>query len=119
MSENMKALDYEYLIRAVFKCGRYGVAGADADIYCRLERATWGEPSRVVDPFKLGVRVGEVAAHIENALESVKEKYPHDEGFIEKIEECICLLVNPTKEKIDECIDKAWEVFRSIGLTVS
>lgn len=119
MSENMKALYYEYLIRAVFKCGRYGVAGADADIYRSLEGATWGEPSRVVDPFKLGVRVGEVAAHIENALESVKEKYPHDEEFIEKIEECICLLVNPTKEKIDECIDKAWEAFRSIGLTVS
>ena len=119
MSENMKALHYEYLIRAVFKCGRYGVAGADADIYRRLERAAWGEPSGVVDPFKLGVRVGEVAAYIENALESVKEKYPHNEGFTEKIEECICLLCDPTKEKIDECIDKAWEAFRSIGLTLS
>ena len=119
MSENMKALHYEYLIRAVFKCGRYGVAGADADIYRRLERVSWGEPSEGVDLFELGVSVGEVAAHIENALERVKEKYPHNEGFIKKIEECISLLVNPTKEKIDECIDKAWEAFRSVGPTVS
>ncbi len=119
MSENMKALHYEYLIRAAFKCGRYGVAGADADIYRRLERVSWREPSGGVDPFKLGVRVGGVAAHIENALESVKKKYRHNEEFIEKIEECICLLCDPTKEKIDECIDKTWEAFRSIGLTVS
>ncbi|KDU79690.1 hypothetical protein HMPREF1121_00429 [Porphyromonas sp. KLE 1280] len=119
MSENMKALYYESLIRAVFKCDRFGVAGADADIYRRLERVSWGEPSESVDQFELGVSVGEVAAHIDNALEYIKGKHLHNQEFIEKIEECICLLCNPTKEKIDECIDKAWEAFRSIGLTVS
>ena len=119
MSENMKALYYEYLISAVFKCGRYGVAGADADIYRRLERVSWGEPSGSVDQFKLGVSVGEVAAYIDNALEHIKGKHLHNQEFIEKIEECICLLCDPTKEKIDECIDKAWEAFRSIGLTLS
>ena len=119
MSENIKALHYEYLIRAVFKCGRYGVAGADADIYRRLERVSWGETSGGVDQFVLGVSVGEVAAHIDNALEHIKGKHLHNQGFIEKIDECLCLLCSPTKEKIDECIDKVWDTFRSIGLTVS
>jgi hypothetical protein len=119
MSENMKALNYESLIRAVFKCDRFGVAGADAEIYRHLEEATWGGASGEVDPFELGVRVGVVAAHIENALECVKEKHLDNPKFIEKIEECLCLLYSPTKKKIDECIDKAWEAFRSIGLTVS
>lgn len=31
--EAMKAMDYEYLIRAVFKCGRTRRFGADADIF--------------------------------------------------------------------------------------
>ena len=123
MSEDMKPMQYEALIRAAHRKGdkvvsRYGVAGADADIYRRLERVAWEEPS---DSFKLGVRVGEVATYIENALESVMEKYRHNhnEEFIEKIKECLSLLDTPSKEKIDECIDKAWEAFRSIGLSVS
>ena len=32
------AMSYEYLIRRIFQCGRYGVAGANADEYRRLER---------------------------------------------------------------------------------
>lgn len=36
----MEAMNYEYLIRAVFKCGRTRRFGADADIFRGLERAS-------------------------------------------------------------------------------
>ena len=32
------AMNYEYLIRKIYHCGRGGVEGADADIYRRMER---------------------------------------------------------------------------------
>ncbi|NDW11081.1 hypothetical protein [Dysgonomonas sp. 520] len=35
----MDALSYEYLLRRVYKVGRHGKDGADADIYRRMERA--------------------------------------------------------------------------------
>lgn len=33
----MSAMNYEYLIRRVNNCGRYGAPGANADIYRKLE----------------------------------------------------------------------------------
>ena len=36
----MEAMNYEYLIRAVFKCGRTRRFGADADIFRGLERVS-------------------------------------------------------------------------------
>lgn len=69
-----------------------------------------------VDQLKLGKRLGETAAHLENALEKVKKDYLDNEQFLAKISECLSLLCDPTKEKIDECIDKAWDAFRSVGL---
>lgn len=111
----MKALQYEALIRAVFKCGRFGVAGADADIYRRLGEATCPIEGQV-DQLKLGKSLGETAAHLENALEKVQKDYPDNKQFLEKIDKCLYLLCDPTKEKIDECIDKAWDAFRSVGL---
>lgn len=33
------AMDFEYFIRRVYKCGRHGVANADADIYRKFEYA--------------------------------------------------------------------------------
>ena len=119
MSENMKALYYESLIRAVFKCDRFGVAGADADIYRRLDTAACGGVSGKVDPSKLNRIEGDVVDYIIKALKTVRKDHQDDEVFVEKIDDCLSLLCNPTKEKIDECIDKAWEAFRSIGLTVS
>ena len=35
----MKAMDYEYLIRAVFKCGRTRRFGADADIFSWIRKS--------------------------------------------------------------------------------
>jgi hypothetical protein len=35
----MEAMEYEYLMRSVYKCGRGGAAGADADYYRKMEHA--------------------------------------------------------------------------------
>jgi len=38
----MDAMYFEYLIRRVYECGRYGAAGADADIFRQYEYAERG-----------------------------------------------------------------------------
>lgn len=35
----MEAMEYEFLLRRVYNCGRRGVSGADADIYRQMEHA--------------------------------------------------------------------------------
>nr|DAX65447.1 MAG TPA: hypothetical protein [Caudoviricetes sp.] len=119
-----KALKYESLIRAAYREGdkvipRYGVKGADADIYRRLDIEADGGVSGVVNQPKMDKIVREITTHIEKALLKVQKEHLNDKEFTGEISNCLSLLVNPTKEKIDECIDKAWEAFRSIGLTVS
>ena len=119
MSED-KAMQYEALIRAAHRegnrtVGRYGVAGADADIYRRLDRVAC-EPN---DPYEQGLCMGRTAAYIETALEKVKKEHSSDGVFTKRIEECLSLLSEPTMAKIDECIDKARDAFISIELRVS
>ena len=54
----MEAMYYEYLIRAVFKCGRTRRFGADADIFHGLERASVPLPGqKSVDKYKLGFKI--------------------------------------------------------------
>lgn len=123
MAEEM-TLRYETLIRAAYRkndktVSRYKKPGADGDIYQRLDTVAYGVASGKVDPSKLNRIVGEVAGYIIKALKTVRKTYQDDEVFVEKIDDCLSLLDSPTKEKIDECIDKTWEAFRSIGLTVS
>lgn len=35
----MEAMEYEFLLRRIYNCGRRGVPGADADIYRKMEHA--------------------------------------------------------------------------------
>lgn len=72
MTEEM-ALEYESLIRAAFNCGRYGVAGANADIYRGLEREAHLAGSEEGGRFELGLIMGRVVAYIENALKTVQK----------------------------------------------
>lgn len=72
----MEAMDYEYLIRAVFKCGRTRRFGADADIFRGLERASVPFPGqKSIDQYKLGFKIGEVTAYLYTALYEVQEQY--------------------------------------------
>lgn len=112
-----KAMEYEHLITAAFKCDRYGVAGADADIYRGLEARASQAASGGGDPFELGVSMGRVVAYIENALKTVPKKHSTNREFTEKIDECLSLIKpNPTMEKINDCVGQARDAFKSVGL---
>lgn len=111
------ALSYEYLIRAVYQCGRACKPGTDADIYRSLERASVPYPGQKdVDQYKLGVRVGEVMAYLQTALCEIKEKNKDNEEFCLRIDKCLEYLYEPTLEKFDKCIEESWEAFHTIGL---
>lgn len=114
----MKAMDYEYLIRAVFKCGRTRRFGADADIFCGLESASVSFPGqKSVDHYNLGFKVGEVTAYLHTALYEVQEQYEDNKEFTSKIDKCLEYLYKPSLEDIYKCIEEAWVAFKEIGLS--
>lgn len=113
----MKAMYYENLIRAVFKCGRTRRFGADADIFRELERASVAFPGqKSVNQYRLGFKIGEVTAYLHTALYEVQEQYKENKEFISKIDKCLKYLYEPSLEDIDNCIEEAWDAFHEIGL---
>lgn len=108
-----KALFYEYLIRAVYKCGRGGKYGADADIYRWMHSVESRDKG-----YELGVIVGQISAYLSDALSEVISLNKQNPDFVEKIEECFSYLRKPTIENIDKCIDEAWIAFKEIGLNI-
>ena len=115
----MEAMNYENLIRAVFKCGRTRRFGADADIFRGLEIASEPFPGqKSVDQYKLGLKIGEVVAYLHTAWYEVQEKYKDKEEFTSKIDKCLEYLYEPSLKNIDKCIEEAWVAFEEIGLYV-
>lgn|SRR5690554_6933490 len=114
----MRALKYEYLIRATFDSGRSRRHGADADIFRGLERASIPFPGTDVDQFKLGVKVGEVSAYLYEIFYEVRERYENDPDFQKKIRNCMDLLLTPTYESICTCVEEASDAFVDVGLMV-
>ncbi len=112
----MNALSYEYLIRAVFKCGRTMRYGADADLYRGLERATTPVLNRSVDQYQLGLKVGEISTYLFEALKEVIAQNEENKDFVKKIEKCKDYLYEPTFEKIEMCIEETLSAFKEIGL---
>lgn len=114
------ALDYEYLIRAVFKLGRTRRHGADADIFRGLLHAYTPFPgNKSVDQLKLGIKLGEVSAYLHSALYEVKKQNEGNKEFIYEIDKCLEYLFEPSLENIDKCINETWKAFKKIGLQVA
>jgi len=124
------AMSYEYLLRRAHKCGRYGVAGANADIYRGFERAfaeykevKSGKPKfttktldEVLSNYML--RCGEVSAYILTAVDKVRRecKQQLTKKQDSKLEEVEILLISPDIIKIEKSIKKAQETMIEIGL---
>ena len=127
-------MSYEFLIRRAHNCGRYGVKGANADIYRELERdsslhdtalkeiennlpRTWGE--NVKDISNRCRRNSEnVADYIFFAIKKVQSNLNSsltDEDQ-EVLEQCKAELNRPTFEKINAVIEKAEKVMIKHGL---
>lgn len=128
------AMNYEYLIRRAHQCGRYGVAGANADTYRGFLRnasmyysemeaiknkkprhSTQSEEGMLSDYM---CTCGEVKAYIMTAIDTVKRKYEvklSDDQYNE-LENIEVLLIKPNLEKITESIERAEKVMLGIEL---
>jgi len=128
------AVSYEYLIRRAHQCGRYGVAGADADTYRRLLRNASTYYSKIEaiknkterkwlkseqDMLADYVRsCGEVKGYINTAIEKVKKDYNNkltDEQCNE-LEEIGVLLISADIQKITEALVRTEKVFLDLKL---
>lgn len=128
------AMSYEYLIRRAHQCGRYGVAGADADTYRRLlrnasmyysemeaiknktERKWLKDQQEMLADYMRSS--GEVKGYINTAIDKVKKEYYNeltDEQYNE-LEEVEVLLITVDLQKITEAIIRAERVFLDLKL---
>jgi len=128
------AMRYEHLIRRAHQCGRYGVAGANADDYRRLQRHSSKYFSEIeaiknnterkwlksVDELLSDylTSCGEIKAYIMNAIDNVKKKcYDKlsDEQYNE-LESIEVSLIKPDIETITKAINRAEKTMLEIGL---
>jgi hypothetical protein len=128
------AMSYEYLIRRAHQCGRYGVAGADADTYRRLirnagtyyceteaiknktQRRTLKSEQDMLADYMLSC--GEVNGYIKTAIDKVKKDYGSkltDEQYNE-LEEVEVLLISPNLSKITEALIRTEKIFLELQL---
>ena len=114
----MDAMNYEIIIRfANGDCGRYGTAGANADIYRHLSMsyAYYNEAKSAAEAGKhnnlpnttlqYGIALGEVSAFIADAAERIKRTY--SEHLTEAQREILssAYLTSPTMESVDKAIE--------------
>jgi hypothetical protein len=112
---NECALNYEYLIRRAFQCGKYGVPGANADVFRILERnfVLNRDNNNVKQSeellFDYAFNCGKVATYIKTAIEKFAKDF--EENLTaeqnEEIEDLISLLNNSRIEQIEEAIERA------------
>lgn len=132
----MEALDYEYLIRRIHKCARYGVEGADADIFrnlesnhviytTELEAIQNGTPRRDnrdinILAYKYGVSVGKVVNNIVIAISKFQSDYENQLSEDQKVEleNCEGELLEPTLEAIDNVIERVLSITNDLGIMV-
>jgi hypothetical protein len=126
--KNHGAMDYEYLVRRAFQCGRSYEKGADADIYRKLERSyghflreseaertgkpkTWNKSvSELETEYKSDLRVvaGYVDAAIAKALQNYSGLFSADQQ--EVLKESRKRLTRPTPEDVEDVIEKAQDI---------
>jgi hypothetical protein len=120
---NERALNYEYLIRRAFQCGRYGVPGANADIYRALEMSfVLNRDNNDIDQsekllFDYAFNCGEVATYIITAIEKFANDFEENLTAvqIEEVEDLISLLNNSRIEQIEQVIVRAQELMIAYG----
>ena len=110
------AMSYEFLIRRVFHCGRYGVAGANADEYRRLERAYQylanNKTPKSEHIFNFGFECGQICAYLNNAIEKFHKDYENELTAKEKskIDEIKVSLIQGKLPEIQKAIKDAEKI---------
>lgn len=120
---NESALNYEYLIRRAFQCGRYEVPGANADVFRALERSfvlnrdnnDYRQNEELLFNYAFGC--GEVATYIVTAIEKFTKDFEKSltAEQNEEVEDLISLLNNSRIEQIEEAIERAQELMIAHG----
>lgn len=108
----MEAMNFEYLIRGAFQCGRYGMPGANADIYRSFEHACYNYDRRdqlksekkEEAIFEYARYIGIITTHIEHAIDNILKEY---KDTISNAEETILkgtdnLFIEPNRDKIEK-----------------
>ena len=123
----MDAMEYEYLLRRVYHCGRHGAKGADADIYRKLERAevnltnaNWNKTQEEKE-HDYNTAFAEVRMFVRNAFrEGIKQvQHKTTKKEIEKLESMqteVSSIGFYDKKRLDEIIEEADDIFRTHGL---
>ncbi len=132
--ENMDALNYEYFIRRAHQTSRYGVAGADADNFRRLEKSygfyksekelsekglpkQWNKTIEEL-AYDYAINLGEISAYVKTAIDHSMKKYEKilsDDKYNE-LEDCKTHLIHPTYDSICVAIKKADEILLELKL---
>lgn len=128
------SISYELFIRGAHQCGRFGTAGANADIFKELQRSyqiytsekkaikekkerIWAtsEEKMLIEYM---IKVGEVSAYIKTALFNIKKKYKTNltDKQYNELENLESLLISPDIDKINTVIDKAGNLMVEINL---
>lgn len=124
---SMDAMDYEFLLRRVYHCGRNGANGADADIYRKLERAdfylasTEGSETKEDREYDYRKAFAGVRSYVRQALRDgiKKVEYRATKEEAEKLEGMVAEVSGLHfyyKKRLDEIIDEADSIFRNHGL---
>ena len=111
---NDYAMRYEYLIRRAFNCGRFGVSGANADVFRGLERdfVHFRDNKGINSPEermqKYAFSCGEVATYIKFAVEKFAKKFDNEltEEQKQEVEDIVSLLYDATINEIEQAIDR-------------
>ncbi|MFC4212480.1 hypothetical protein GJU39_16925 [Pedobacter petrophilus] len=125
----MEAMEYEYLMRSVYQCGRGGAPGADADYYRKMEHAERAYKLDVENiknrvmristkpiedlKYEYEIECNSIWLYVSKAISKATETFRHKFSDAE-ISELRSLTKRPTKlnkETIDKTIDIASEVF--------
>jgi len=117
-------MKYEYIIRGCHHTTRYGVPGADADVYRHLQGKYVTERDNK-DPEKSRILLwdyafacGEVSAFLYTAIKAFQRE--HDDTLKEHEREAIDdiyhLLQNATVDEIDEAIEKFTPIMNGRGV---
>lgn len=122
----MDAMEYEFLLRSVYKCGRDYEKGADADIYRDMERAYTFMENKTLhttrdDPeYEYRVAFAKVRGNVENAITEgiAKVRYTATTEDMQALEQMKSLLTYQMydKQMLDKVIDDSGIIFHRYGL---
>jgi hypothetical protein len=122
----MEDMEYEFLIRNVYHCGRNASNGADADIYRDMEHAHTDLTNQSMyatqseREYEYRKCFAKVRRHVDDAIrEGIKQiKYKAETADVEKLQTMTSKLNFDfyNKDELDKIIDEANNIFHKYGL---